>query len=184
MLYQSLLFSMTMLFLMAPGLRAVWDAADMDRHCNYTMKTCHFFNMFEPEFGEGNICEIHQIEYLKGREELRILRTFLLLNIASYSIYNQPLLQIRGLRSKLYLITKIVIMFAFMVLSLALLITCIHPFKYPNIKIVFDYIETTIFIITVLFLGVNLVYYWIKHRNNDQQEEEEDEMEPELGVAL
>lgn len=176
MLYQSLLFSMTMLFIMAPGLRAVWDAADMNRHCKYTMKTCYFFNMFEPEFGEGNICEIHQIEYLKGREEVRILRAFLLLNIASYSIYNQPLLQIRGDFQSKWI--KIVTMFAFMILSMAVLITCIHPFKYPSIKIYFDYIEIIIFIITVLFLSYKLFYYWRNQRDNGQQEED-DKMETE-----
>ncbi|CAF1531833.1 unnamed protein product [Didymodactylos carnosus] len=154
---------------MAPGLRAVWDAADMDRHCNYTMQACHFFNMLAPDFHEGDVCEIHHIEYLSGREEFRILRNLMLLNIVSYSIYSEPLLEIDHKKGKLYYAVKILTMLVFIVSSVAVPIIFVDPFKYPtSFKTVFNIIEAVIVGISIGFLIYNL---WLK-RINDQQEEE------------
>ncbi len=181
MLHQALLFSITMLFLMAPGFRAIWDAADEDRHCNYTNQTCHFFNMLRPVFHEGDICEIHHIEYLKGREELRILRTFMILNIVSYSVYNQPLLQIGGVhRSTWYYLIKLITILSFIALSLALLVTCTHPFKYPSVKYIFDYMEMSIVVLTIFGLFANIIYFWTHKTENNDEDHEEMESEPHI----
>ncbi|CAF0796432.1 unnamed protein product [Didymodactylos carnosus] len=86
-----------MLALVAPGLRAVYNSIDIDnnkRNCTYHNRFCNVIEMYEPLFSNGDPCEDDYVQYVTGREELRLIRDLILLNMGSYAMFNKPFLSI------------------------------------------------------------------------------------------
>ncbi|CAF1620746.1 unnamed protein product, partial [Didymodactylos carnosus] len=92
MLRQSLFFTVTMLFLVAPALRTVYNS--INQQCLYNTSHCYVIELYEPLFNNthSSSCQEEHIEYITSREELRILRNLVLINIAFYALFNTSFL--------------------------------------------------------------------------------------------
>jgi len=145
---------------MAPGFRAVYDAADDNRHCDYVLSHCGIVSMYSPLFDEDNVCEIHYAEYLAGREEIRILRDLLLMNIAMYSIYSKPFLDVtQAHESKIGYRFRLLSLLVFVSFAFSVVFVYIFPFKFPSNKLIFDILELCIFVVGIGYLIGNLCWH-------------------------
>lgn len=157
MLRHALVFVVTMIFLMAPGLRAVYEG--ITGECSYTVAQCNVIEMYEPLFNKTDSCENGYTQYIVGREQLRILRDFLLIHIASYAIYNQSFLALewQWYDDKFHYFCRLLLLFLFVFMTISAVIANVIPFDFPKteIKLIFDMTELIIFLIGIMLLCLN-----------------------------
>ncbi|CAF1125896.1 unnamed protein product [Rotaria sp. Silwood1] len=181
MFRQALLFSVTMLFLSSPGLRAFNNATNksLPKPCAYETKHCGIVNLYEPAFSYGDDkCLEDLIAYVSGREQLRTLRNFIMLNSVSYSVFNVNFLDIKhGAR---YLPLRIILIILFAVVASSVLVSTIDPFIFiDNYQLPYYIIECILFIILFGLPAYNL--YILQNQDpltNPQPEEEIEMMDP------
>jgi hypothetical protein len=158
MLRYAIIFTVTMIFLMAPGLRAVYESTTGE--CLYKTDLCNVIELYEPLFNRTDSCEGSYTQYIVGREQLRILRNFLLINIASYAIYDKSFLAFdwKWSQDRFHYVMHLLLFFMFVLMSVSVVIANMIPFDFPELKIklIFDGAEFAIFFIVMLLLSVNL----------------------------
>ncbi|CAF1159827.1 unnamed protein product [Didymodactylos carnosus] len=138
LLRQSLFFIIALLFFTAPGLRTVYRDIDQGR------------------FFSANDDETNLMENTLGREQLRILRDFLLINIVCYAVFNKHALDIKA-GGRFYFI-RLIIVGLFTVQGSSVLIANADPLKFRQLKIYFDIIECVTFVVTIKLLSYNLYF--------------------------
>jgi hypothetical protein len=131
MLLQAILFSFTVLLLEAPGLRIVYDNVIMkSSECEYRMHDCGIPEFYNPEFLPGDSCEDGFVEYIRSREEVRIVRDFVCLHIAYYSVFYKPFLNVTGTKDMLLNILRMIILCGFACLVISVMWSNIAPFHF------------------------------------------------------
>jgi hypothetical protein len=156
MLHQSLLFSLSILFLASAGLRIVFDGAL--NKCEFQYFVCGLINMNAPAFNAHAPCDPSFIEYVSSREELRILRDWLILNIGFYAVFNRALFDLGTLKNERiwWLLARLIPLILFLALATSILVVNIFPFHLHKTKIVFDVIECVLFVCSVSLMIYNL----------------------------
>jgi hypothetical protein len=157
MLHQSLLFSLSILFFASAGLRAVFDGAL--NKCEFQHFVCGLIDMDAPTFHAHAPCDPSFVDYVSSREELRILRDWLIINIACYAVFNRALLDFdtqRNMRTRWFL-AKSILLILFLALATSFLVVNISPFQLHKTKIVFDVIECVLFVWSVSLMIYNLI---------------------------
>ena len=99
MLRPFIYLAVTTMFLISPGLRAVYSAARFK--CPYAYQinndsSCNLIDIERPMFGENDTCVPDFTAMVTGLEQLRIIRTISISSIAFYSMYNKAFLDITG----------------------------------------------------------------------------------------
>ena len=162
MLRQSLFFTVTMLSVIAPGLRTMYESAgegqEKGHRCLYKNITqCHILDMYQPLFNDNDHhCKKEYIQFLAGAEQLRIFRNFVLTHIAFYSMFNKPFLDIsKGHR---FYVMRSLILFLFLFMTTSVLLANILPFKFIKVKFYYEIAECCIFAITAGLLAYTLRY--------------------------
>ena len=157
MLQQARLFSLSILFFAAPGLRAVYDGAL--GKCEFQYFTCGLIDLDTPAFEAHASCDPVFVEYVSSREELRIVRDWLLLNIAFYAIFNRALLDFSALITARiwWFLARLIILILFLALATSFLAVNISPFQRHKTKIIFDIIECALFVCSVFLMIYNLI---------------------------
>lgn len=151
----SIYLCVTVLFLISPGLRAIYNAARL--RCPYTSETlnrstCLLIDMNRPAFTDHDPCMPDFASMVTSFEQLRLLRDIALCSIAFYSMYNKAFLDITGIVS----ITHKLVLFLFLTLSWSVIAASIDPFQFKEWKIYFDLIELMMFIMIMILLMFNL----------------------------
>jgi hypothetical protein len=164
MLRQALLFTVTMLFLCSPGLRALYDTInrDLPNLCTYATAQCGVTDLYQPTFSYNNEkCLEDLTAYVSGREQLRVLRNFILLNRVSYSVFNENFLEINNDVKHVFL--RILLVFLYLILATSVLISYIDPFIFINhCRLAYNIIECVIFLLLLWLPAYNL--YDMRHR--------------------
>jgi hypothetical protein len=168
-LHQALLFSATMLFLVARGLRAVYLGATGT--CAYHRDACGFNDLYRPQFNASDLCENTFVDYLSGREELRVLRNWVLLNIAFHAIFNRALFDFSGTGYVRWPLPRFVLRILFIALATSFIAVNIWPFEYHNFKLAFDIVECVLFILTIGLMIYNLMPCARQNTRKGQEEE-------------
>jgi hypothetical protein len=163
MLRPSIYLSVTMMFLVSPGLRAIYNAARLK--CPYMNEIkngscCNLIDMSRPAFKDNDSCVPDFTSMVTVFEELRVIRDIALLSIAFYSMYNKAFLDITGIVS----ITHKLVLQLFFAMGWSVITASIDPFKFKELKVYFDAIEATMFIVIIILLIFNLRKN-CKHRN-------------------
>ena len=164
MLRQSIYLIITIMFLIAPGLRAIYNAA---RHkCSYGYEKsnetiCQLIEIEKPVIENSDACIADFTAVVTGLEQLRIIRDIALYSIAFYSMYNKAFLDITGSSG---IIHKIVLIL-FLLMSCSFIVANIDPFQFSRLRLIFDLIEILIIIIVIVLLIINLRKR-CKHRND------------------
>jgi hypothetical protein len=178
MMKHALIFAVTMMFLMAPGLQAIYDSVVGE--CPYTITRCNVIEIYEPLFNKTDYCEDAYTQYIVGREELRILRNSLLIHIGSYAIYNQSFLANTWTWSDLkftfhYFIRHLLLLIS-VFMSVSPVIANMVPFHFPKpeIKLVFDITEFVIFFIGILLLVLNCFCARLRYEPKGEMEKTPD----------
>ena len=164
MLRQGFFIGLAMVAENLDGLKTVFieTNSNIPHLCKYETSICGIVNFYKPYFSYDNlICIDHLSEYAFGREQIRILRNFILLNIASYSVFNKHFLKIN--RRMKYLYIRILLILLLTVLSTSMRISHIDPlfFVQSNCRLVYTILEFIIFIIIMELLILN--YYQLRH---------------------
>lgn len=158
MLRQALMFSITMLFLSSPGLETLYFAINksLPHSCIYEISTCGIIDLYVPSFSYDNDkCSDTLKAYVSGREQLRVLRNFMLLNGVSYSIFNVNFLGIH--RGAKHFQLRIVLVLLFVALFTSVLISNVNPFYFIHkCQLTYSIIECIIFVILLSLLSYNL----------------------------
>ncbi|CAM4820508.1 unnamed protein product [Rotaria magnacalcarata] len=154
-LRQSLYLTVTITFLVSPGLRAVYNGVRY--HCPYKyqgtdVSSCNIIDMGQPDFGETDSCLNDYTIMVASMEQSRIIRDISLCSIAFYSIYNRAFFDITGTGG----IIHTALMILFVAMSSSFIIANIDPFEYNKVKLYFNLIELVIFTTTTVLLGLNL----------------------------
>ncbi|CAF1062387.1 unnamed protein product [Adineta steineri] len=157
MLRQSLLFSLSIIFFAAKGLRTVYDGAL--NKCEFQHFTCGLIDLDSPAFDPHSPCDPSYVEYVSSGEELRILRDWLMLNIAFYAIFNRALLDFGALTRarRWWFLTRLIILSLFLALTTSFLVVNISPFQQNKTSIVFDVIECALFVCCLLLMIYKLI---------------------------
>ena len=164
MLRQSTYLIITIIFLIAPSLRAIYNAA---RHkCSYGYEKsnetiCQLIEIEQPVIENSDACIADFTAVVTGLEQLRIIRDIALYSIAFYSMYNKAFLDITGSSG---IIHKIVLIL-FLLMSCSFIVANIDPFQFSRLRLIFDLIEILIIIIVIVLLIINLRKR-CKHRND------------------
>ena len=164
-LRQSLYLSVTIIFLVSPGLRTVYNGVKFKCHYKYwnaNESYCNIIDIDQPLFADNNdSCVNDYIALVTGVEQLRIIRDIALCSIAFYSMHNRAFFDISGTKSIIH--NTLVILFVAM--SCSFIVANIDPFLFQNIKLYFAIIELILFIGTILLLILNLwkKNEWKKH---------------------
>ena len=154
MLHQSLLFALSILYFASKGLRIVYDGAI--NKCEFDHFVCGLIDFDVPAFEAHSPCDPSFIEYVSSREEIRILRDWLILNIAFYATFNRALLDLGTLKHvrTWWFLPRFIVLILFLALATSFLVVNISPFQVHNTKTVFDIIELVLFV-----YGVSLMIY-------------------------
>ena len=155
MLRQSIYLAITIMFVVSPGLRGVYNAARFK--CSYRYKTtndsyCNVIDIEHPMSDHNDSCIADYTAILTTTEQLRIIRDITLCSIAFYSMYNKAFLDITGTSS---IIHKIVLAL-FIVMSSSYIVASIDPFLFNKFILFFNLIELIVISIVVLLLILNL----------------------------
>jgi hypothetical protein len=158
MLRQALLFSVSMLFLSSSGLRTLYHAINksLPNLCKYNTSHCGIVNLYLPLFSYDNDkCLDHLTSYVTGREQIRVLRDFTLLNGVIYSIFNANFLDIN--RNAKYFLLRILLVLLFIALSTSVLVSHVDSLFFINrCQISYDSLECNIFALILSLLSFNL----------------------------
>lgn len=155
MLRQSIYLTITIMFLVSPGLRAIYNAARLK--CPYVHEstngsTCHLIDVNRPAFADTDPCVPDFTAMVTGFEQLRIIRDIALCSIAFYSMYNKAFLDISASSG---IIHKIVLAL-FVVMSCSFIVANIDPFNFHNFVFFFDMVEILIFGTVIVLLIINV----------------------------
>jgi hypothetical protein len=158
MLRQTLLFCFTALFRAAPGMRTVYrNTIRTIPDCNYSKNQCGLLELYEPQFKEGHPCEDGFTQYITSREELRIIRNFVYINIAFYAMFNNMFLEVTN-NMEVYRL-RVLLIFLFALLSTSVVYSNVTPFGFlGGPKIFYDIIEAVFFLLLLILLG----YQWYR----------------------
>lgn len=154
-LRQSIYLTVTILFLVAPGLRAINNAVRFK--CPYFNETiavahCSMIDFERPVSEENANCVADFTALIAGTQQLRLIRDITLFSIAFYSMYNKGFLDMTGTTA---LIHKIML-FLFFGTSCSVLAVNIDPLHFHQIKFYFDLIELCLSAVSMILLIVNL----------------------------
>ena len=167
MLRQALIVGATMLVENLTGIRAVYRAANMHipHHCTYEMQHCGYINLYEPLFQFSDDECLNDLSlYVAGREQIKLLRDFILLNIVSYSIFNKNFLKIR-INAK-YRIVRTVLVLLLLALGTSSLVSYVDTLFFIRIcRLAYTLIEVTIFVIIFGLIALNLYLLRGKQKN-------------------
>jgi hypothetical protein len=163
MLRQSIYIAITIMFVVSPGLRGIYNAARFK--CPYSYKTtndsyCNVIDIELPMPDHNDSCIADYTAIFTTSEQLRIIRDIALCSIAFYSMYNKAFLDITGTSS---IIHKIVLAL-FITMSSSYIVASIDPFHFNKVKLFFNLIEFIVIFIVVLLLILNLRKN-CRHRN-------------------
>ena len=124
--------------------------------CVYKNNACGIVDLYVPLFtNDDSKCLGSLTSYVAGREQLRVLRNYMLLNGVAYSIFNVNFLETR--RNAKYRWLRIILVVLFIALSISVLISCVDPFFFIHrSQLVYSIIECTIFLIILSLLSFNL----------------------------
>ena len=155
MLRQSIYLTVTILFLVAPGLRAIHSAVQFK--CPYSNETivvahCSMIDFERPVSEENANCVADFTAFIAAFEQLRLIRDITLCSIAFYSMYNKGFLDMTGGTA---LIHKMML-FLFFGTSCSVLAVNIDPLHYNQMKFYFNMIELCLFAVSTILLIVNL----------------------------
>ena len=155
---QALIFSVSMLFLSASGLKALQSGVhtSLPLFCPYDTSHCGIVELYEPLFSyENDKCQDDLTGYIASREQLRVLRNYLFLNGISYAVFNCNILNIEHRSSFSYL--RIPLTLLYVGLATSVLFAYIDPFYFiKNDRFPFNIVELVLFIILFLLPAVNL----------------------------
>ena len=167
MLKQALLLAIPMLTGNLSGLKALYRATSigLSHLCNYETSHCSILDMYRPLFSYDNdICSDDLSAYVAGREQIRLLRDFILLNIVSYSVFNKHFLKIKS--NAKYLGIRILLIILFLALGTSSIVSYIDPlFFIGNCRLAYTIIESGIFLIIFGLMTFNL--YQLRHQEED-----------------
>lgn len=154
MVRQSIYLTVTIIFLVSPGLRAIYNATRFK--CLYVHETnngssCNLIDLSRPVFSDNDPCTPDFSIMVTSFEQLRIIRDIALCNIAFYSMYNKGFLDVTGNNG---IIHKIVLTL-FLAMSCSYIAANIDPFQFNKFELFFSLIEIIIFIIMVILLIIN-----------------------------
>lgn len=150
MLRQTILFTLTMLFLVAPGLKTVYQSIYLSSaNCSYEASG-GFVEIYAPKFEPGDPCESGLIAYISAREELRILRDFIYFHIAFYAICNQPFLDV-SIKQSCAAVLRSLMLAGFLFLMLAYLWANINPFSFAAFAKIYLFDTAEIVLVVLLF---------------------------------
>jgi hypothetical protein len=155
MLRQSVYLTVTIIFLVSPGLRSVYNAVQFK--CLYSNRTntesdCNMIDIEQPMFDDHFSCVADYTGMITGMEQLRIIRDITLCSIAFHSMYNKAFLDITGTTSFIH---KMMLLL-FFAMSCSVIAVNIDPLHFGTIKLYFNLIEILIFAILMLLLISNL----------------------------
>jgi hypothetical protein len=155
MLRPSVYLSVTILFLVSPGLRAVYSAARFK--CPYAYKinnqsNCDLIDIERPLFGENDSCVPDFIAMVISLDQLRIIRDIALCSIAFYSMYNKAFLDITGACNSIHK----TLIGVFFLMTCSIMTVSVDPFEFNKFRIYLNLLEGTIFVILIALLIFNL----------------------------
>jgi hypothetical protein len=155
MLRQSIYLSVTIIFLVSPGLRSIYNSVRLK--CPYLNETiikssCNILDIEQPISEDHFSCVADYTGMITGMEQLRIIRDITLCSIAFYSMYNKSFLDITGITS----IIQKIILFVFFAMSCSIIAVNINPLGFSKIILYFHLIEIIIFVILMILLVLNL----------------------------
>lgn len=154
-LRQSIYLIITIIFLVSPGLRSIYSAAQFK--CPYSNTTfnesqCSIIDIERPVSEEHATCVADYTALITSMEQLRIIRNIVLCSIAFYSTYNKGFLDLTG---KTTVIHKMMLLL-FFAISCSVLVVNTDPLRFSQMKIYFNIIEIIFFIIMMVLLIINL----------------------------
>ncbi len=155
MLRQSIYLTVTIIFLIAPGLRSTYNT--VQSKCPYSNETiiearCNMIDIERPVSEEHPTCVADYTALITGMEELRIIRDIALCSMAFYSMYNKSFLDITG---RTTIIHKMMLLL-FIAMSCSVLVVNTDPLHFGQIKLYFNIIELCVFLILMALLIINL----------------------------
>lgn len=166
MLRQALWFSVTMLFLSASGLKALYNAVSPTTplYCPYNMRHCGIIDLYEPQFGNDNDRCLNDLrDYVSGREQLRVLRNITLLNGVSYAVFNCNVLDIE--HNKTHFKIRIVLIVLYIALITSVLISYVDVLYFlEKCRLPYNIIELLIFTVLFILPGLNLLKIYCRER--------------------
>ena len=155
MLRQSIYLTVTIIFLVSPGLRFVYNRVRFRCPYSNTTITESCYNIIDierPIFENHFTCVADYTAMITGMEQLRIIRDIALCSIAFYSVYNKGFLDITGMTS----VKHKMMLLLFFAMGCSVIAVNIDPLYFSNIKLYFTLIEIVIFVILMIILIVNL----------------------------
>lgn len=168
MLRQALLLGIPMLAENLAGLRALYRASNvgLSHLCKYETTHCGILDMYKPLFSYDNdVCVDDLSAYVAGREQIRLLRNFILLNIVSYSVFNKHFLKIKY--NAKYLGIRILLITLFLTLGTSSLVSYIDPLYFiEKCRLAYTIIESSIFLIIFGLMTLNLIQLRHQQENN------------------
>jgi hypothetical protein len=156
MLRQTLLFSYTALFVTAAGLLTVQrNVAKVYPLCSYLIDQCALVELYRPQFEEGHPCEDDFIQYIRGREELRIIRNFVYIDIAFYAMFDKMFLEVTtGVEDRFL---RVPLIFLFILLSSSVVYSNVTPYNFvEGEKTFYDIINVVFFTLLLIILAYKL----------------------------
>ena len=154
-LRQILFFTLTILVLVAPGLKTVHQSIYFPSPgCCYKV-TCGFVELYSPEFNASGPCENGFATYISTREELRILRNLVYFHIAFYAMFNDVFLTAsfeRTYEGFLRFLTLI----GFLFLAISYMWSTINPFGFVKMAkfYIFDILEAVLVLLLLIMLFI------------------------------
>jgi len=156
MLRQTLLFSYTAFFVTAAGLLTVQRNVTKEHpSCFYLIDQCALVELYRPQFEEGHPCEGDFIQYIRGREELRIIRNFVYIDIAFYAMFDKMFLEVTtGVEDRFL---KVPLIFFFILLSSSVVYSNVTPYNFvEGEKMFYDIINVVFFTLLLIILAYKL----------------------------
>ena len=174
---QVLWFSVTILFLSSPGLRALYDAINknLPNQCVYATRQCGIIDLYQPTFSYNNDkCLEDLTAYVSGREQLRVLRDSAILNGVSYSIFNENFVEIHNAK---HVLLRILVVILYATLATSVLVSYVDPFFFINkCRLAYTTIECIIFVVLLGLLAYNL--YDLHHQRQPTNSQLRQHAEP------
>ena len=154
-LRQSIYLTVTIIFLVSPGLRSIYNAVRVK--CPYSNRTitdsqCNMIDIEQPVSEDHFSCVADYTALITGMEQLRIIRDIALCSIAFYSMYNKGFLDITGTTS----ISHKIMLLLFFAMSCSVIAVNIDPLHFGTIKLYFNLIEIVIFVVLIVLLILKL----------------------------
>jgi hypothetical protein len=160
-LRQTVLFTLTVLVLVAPGLKTVYQSVYLPSSgCSYEV-SCGIVELYEPKFNASDPCESGFVAYVSTREELRILQNFVYFHIAFYSMFNKPFLNISFNLTYAGLL-RFLMLAGFFFLTVSYMWSNIDSFGFVKIPkfYIFDIVEIALALLLFIMLSMHCSKKW------------------------